>query len=307
MRKAIVLGVLACLLAATGSSQAGLLLYDGFQYTADQKLAEWGDATGSPTDQHNVQYDQYWRYAGLHGRYGDPATVDAPHVAGGSLSVPGMPASTGNSVGFNTYQVATARIGIPGGAITGGTVYWSGMLRVNALNDLTTAAGGLMVGAFNNSTGPQETAPTSLGGLLKIRKDTVDPSAYFIGTAVNTNNTNLVWSPAQAAGDTAFVVVSYTINSGAANDVVKLWVNPNPLDFGAASEPAPTATGTVLAGSEAFAQIASYNLRNVNTVGHPDFQFDELRIGDTWAGVTPEPASLVLLALGVLALRRRRA
>ena len=36
-------------------------------------------------------------------------------------------------------------------------------------------------------------------------------------------------------------------------------------------------------------------------------QVDELRIGTTWASVVPEPATLSLLAFGMLFLRRRRA
>jgi hypothetical protein len=296
---------LVAMLTVAAPSWAGLLLYDGFEYTPDVKLAEWVGTAGSPNDQYNVAYDQYWRYAGLGGKYGGPD--NAPGVVEGTLSVPGMPAGVGNSVKCDITQAGTARIGIPGGAKNTGTMYWSGMLRVNAVNDLTTLPTGLLVAAFNNSTGAQQTSPTSLGSLLKIRKDANDPAKYVIGTGVNNVTANLVFDTAApiSAGQTVFLVASYTYNAGPGNDVARMWINPDPLTFGAAVEPTATLSGGPGANAE-LGQVASFNLRNVNTVGDPDFQFDELRVGDSWASVTPEPASLILLGLGLFALPKRR-
>ncbi len=297
------IAVLVVMLAGASPSWASLLLYDGFEYTAGEALAEWAGTAGSPNDQYNTVFDQYWRYAGLGGKYGGPDA--APPVVEGSLSVAGMPAGVGNSVKPDVTQAGTARIGI-GGAINSGTVYWSGFLRVNAVNNLTTLPTGLLICALNNSTGAQQTAPSALGSLLKIRKDAVDPTKYVIGTGVNNVTANLVFSPtAMAAGETVFIVASYTYNAGTGNDVARMWINPNPLDFGAASAPAVTMSGGPGTGSE-LGQVASFNLRNVNTVGDPDFQFDELRVGDTWASVTPEPTAVFLIGLGLCLLPRRR-
>lgn len=301
--KALVIAISIGALAAANPAWAGLLLYDGFEYTAGQKLAEWGDASGSPTDQYNVAYDQYWRYAGLHGKFGGPN--DAPYVASGTLSAAGLPAGAGNSVGFDQTQVGTARIAIPGGPTNSGTVYWSGLLRVNSVNDLTTNVGGLLVGGFNNSIGAQETAPTAIGGILLIRQ--ASATTYQVGTGANTATASRVFADTpQSAGDTVFVVVSYTYVDGSNNDIATMWVNPDPLSFGGAVAPAASVSGTIGGGSETLTQVASFNLRTVNTVGQPNFQFDELRIGDSWASVTPEPATLILAVVGLAGLTLRR-
>ena len=56
-----------------------------------------------------------------------------------------------------------------------------------------------------------------------------------------------------------------------------------------------------------FTSLISFNFRNVNAVGAPNVQFNELRVGDTWADVTPvlEAGALVLLLVGLGMLSRR--
>jgi hypothetical protein len=307
---AIAMGVLL----AAGQVSADLILYDGFDYTAGQILASWPDPNGvNPSGQCDVQYNQYWRYAGLT----NPTGNNPPNIHSGSLAVPGMPAPVGNSLGFDETQIGSARIAVPTGPITSGTTYWSGFLRVNTIGTLTSAATGLLAGGFNNLSGPQATAPTVFGALLKIRKNASDSTQYFVGTGVNNTTGNLVYatSAPQVEGSTVFVVASYTYNPGTTDDVVKMWINPSSADFGAALPPTATISGALPAGGNELPAIASFDLRTANTVGAPDFQFDELRIGNTWADVTtaPEPATLGLLAVAVgghgvfSGLRRRKA
>ena len=105
-----------------------------------------------------------------------------------------------------------------------------------------------------------------------------------------------------------FVVVSYTRNPETSDDTVNLWLNPNPSTFGAGAAPAPLVSGGLASGSE-LSSIASFIVRNVRDTSGPDpsIVFDELRIGSTWASVTPipEPATLGLLLVGCLLMYAR--
>jgi hypothetical protein len=290
---------------------AALLFYDGFNYTAGEKLAPRNDTTGSPNPgQLNVAYSVNWRYTGAGG-----AVNEAPGVASGTLSYPGLQASTGNSAAHDMTMIGSGRIQVAPAAITSGTVYWSGLLRVNDVNTLTAGPNGMLLGGLNNAVGPG-TLPTVVGAVLRIRNnpDDVSGNSYYIGTGMNSGtgagNVQFDNVNARAEGDTVFVVGSYEIIAGANNDVARMWINPSALDFGAAVAPTPSlvsAPGGSVADSSA--QIFSFNLRNVNTVGAPNVQFDELRVGDDWASVTPaipEPASLSLAFVAAAVTLRRR-
>src|SRR5262249_29775196 len=69
-------------------------------------------------------------------------------------------------------------------------------------------------------------------------------------------------------------------------NAVTLWINPSASTFGAASEPA---TGQLSAntGVDGFA-IDRFNMRqNTATTVPANMQWDELRVGGSWASVTP--------------------
>jgi hypothetical protein len=105
-----------------------------------------------------------------------------------------------------------------------------------------------------------------------------------------------------------FVVGSYEIVPGPTNDIARMWINPDVSTFEAASPPTPTLTSSPGAAiADSSAQIFSFNLRNVNTVGNANIQFDELRVGDDWASVTPlpEPASLGLMLIAAVLMASR--
>ncbi len=265
---------------------AQLLLYDGFNYTPGELLAPTTDVPGSPNPgQLNVDYGLNWRYAGAGGTNTNP-----PSITSGNLSYTGLPASTGNSVAYDTSQIGSSRIAIPGGPYTGtadasATIYWSGLLDVTSVGSLTTGASGMLLAHLNNSTG-NGSLPTVVGGELKIKSD--GAGNYLIGTGVNNNSAALVFSStAYQPNQTNFVVVSYTSVLGASNDVVKMWINPSAASFGAESPPTETLFADTSVSSTELSSIYSLDLRDVNTVGSPTALFDELRIGTTWASVTP--------------------
>jgi hypothetical protein len=310
----VILTLLVCCCAT--QAQATLLVYDGFEYNSGDLLAPTNDTVGSPNPGLlNTAYGVNWRYAGAGG-----ASNKAPGIASTGLIYAGLQAGVGNSVTFNSTQIGSARNSFANQ--TSGTVYWSALLRVNDVNTLTTGTNGMMLGGLNNATGPGP-LPTVVGAVLRIKADASDPTRYFIGTGMNSGTgtgtggaTNVQFestSRVESISAAVFVVGAYTFVAGATNDIAQMWINPDASTFGAGSSPAATLTsapGPAIADSST--QIQSFNLRNVNTVGAPDVQFDELRVGTTWADVTPaavvvpEPAAFLflLVSCGLVAARR---
>ena len=309
----VVLSSTGLFLANTG---AALLFYDGFNYTLPgTPLAPVTDTTASPNPGFlNSAYGWNWRYAGAGG-----AANQAPGIASVGLSYnnvtgySGFQLTAGNSALFDMTQIGSARIQVTPSAISSGTVYWSGLLQVGAVSTLTTAAGGMLLGGLVTSA-DAGTLPGTVGGVLRIRQDSSDSTVYHIGVGMNSGtatgaggaNVQFANSINFTAGQTVFVVASYEFVAGANNDIARMWINPNPADFGLGTPPAATLTaapGVTVADSSA--NVLAFNLRNVNTVGTPTgVLFDELRFGTSWADVmpspVPEPAAAGLLGLGLL-------
>jgi hypothetical protein len=169
---------------------------------------------------------------------------------------------------------------------------------------------GAFIAGFNNSTGTATTSITQAGARLQIRKDLSDATKFNLGVrsdvSASTGTSTIAWDTIQhAVGETIFVVGEYEFNqSSSTDDVSRMWINPDPNDLGAASAPATTLAST--GGDINQLQIQSFFLRALS--GGGTTTIDEIRIDNSWAGVTtvPEPASLGLFALGAMGLLRRR-
>jgi len=222
-----------------------------------------------------------------------------------NLSYPGLAESPGNAVYFGGNSLTTDGIGYteriainppnPDGTrfvLTNGTIFYSLLVRLDDLSGCDLG-GGFACG-FNNDVGPQGGGLTVVCGRLFFREDNNAPPIgdYQMGVARQaiqrlsaTYATNVFF-----VGETNFVVVSYTAIGGPydSNDVARLWINPDPSTFGAVVE--PTATWTNLADNDfsliAATNISSFVLRQGNHFV-PMLTVDDLRIGPTWACVTP--------------------
>ena len=308
MKKLIPALSISCLIASNAG--AAQLLFDPFDYTSGALLAPTDGSAGLYNSTANAGAGDNWYYGGA-----SPNTP--PGIANSGLnftdvSAPGyasLLATTGNSVQYDTTQNASARIQLLPTAVNAGTdvgiYYYSYLLKVNTLDNMTVNLNGLFLASFNNSAGAAATQLSQGSALTRLKVDGTDNSKFDLGIAKTTaTGSGLAYSSGLTVGDTIFVVASYEFTSGANSDIVSMWINPDANSFSTGI--APAADLTASSASIADQNLLSIALRNVNTVGNPAFQLDELRVGTTWADVVPvavpEPASVGVLGLGLLAL-----
>lgn len=215
---------------------------------------------------------------------GDSILVDA-----GSLSYTGLAASTGNKVKFDGggadyYRDFTSQ--------TTGSVFGSFVLNLSSLGSITTAGGYFATLIQSGST-------STFGAPIYVRKGT-GTNTYNIGIATRSANSTIVWATNElAVGTPCFIVFSYDFVSGTLNDVCRLWINTTA--FGAGTEPAADVTSTppVSPGAD-LTSAARILLRQDATGTTPFVEMDEIRIGTTWADVTPGSAATPALTATAL-------
>ena len=306
LRQILMAGVVG---AAASNASAALFLHEEFNYT---------NAPGTVEGQVNQPENQTWVAA-----YATPAPSKI-QVANGNLVMPAaiFPAASGNSakvlgttVGVNNTETSGKAIRLPFGGTpaagvavdSGGTVYYSLALRADAFSFTNTTTGGFFLG-LNNSTGPTTTNPGAAGARLQVRVDPADGTKFNLGIFRNVSATAAAtsWSGPLTVGDTLFVVGSYEAVPGAQNDIARLWINPDSSTFADPSFSPLTTPPTVIDNTTATGTdigIFSVLLRQSPT---PDMSLDELRVGTSWAEVTPVPEPLGLAAVAAAGLLPRR-
>jgi hypothetical protein len=195
------------------------------------------------------------------------------------LSYTGLAASTGNKISYAGAGIEAIKAITP--QVAGSTVYYSLLLNVSSMAGVTDANGGYIAGFAQNTT--------TFGGTLWAKR--VDDTNYNIGVEVRTANAaNTTYnSTSLVAGQTYFIVVAYTFNTGGtADDVAKLWINPVP----GAAEPAATLTDIHTGTDLNMATTANFFFRQDSTAETGALEIDELRIGNTWADVTAPALSV---------------
>jgi hypothetical protein len=301
---------LSVCIAAAYPAHATLLFYDSFNYgPSGTSLGTAGSPTwvknGSSPDP-VVQGSAGLTFPGLQVS-GDTVSLlyDGSGVNGGS----GAPAATDG-----TTLVAN---GTPG--FTTGTFYYSLLMKVTAVqvgagNGFATA-GNLTQGSFmaglqtlTNTAAP--TVGASAAPLLIRSGDGTQFSAtYQLGTSKTATAADRQFYTGQSfnVNDTVFVVLKFNFDS-VNGDSASLFINPTPGN----AEPGAQLTVTAGAALTLNTGIRSFFVRN-NSVEPDALLIDEVRIGDTWAdvtpGVVPEPSTALLTGTGLfwlLALRRFR-
>jgi hypothetical protein len=257
---------------------------NGTAYTVGANVYNQTNAQGVP-----------WLQAG-------PGTGSQITIAADNLTVSGLATSSGHSINVGG-EGTSARFAF-GGAITSGTVYFSFALRLTDVSAVTTS--GIFWAGFNNSLGSQSTTPTTVSTRLITKPS---GAGFQIGLDRNSGQASaFVYDPTvYNLGDTVFVVGAYAINSGTANDVAKLWVNPSSVTFGGA-EPGGNLSFAGTGADITVNSLVIFDRATTSPVGStPVGIVDEVRVGTSWADVTPpdvvpEPASAVCIGLGVLGL-----
>jgi hypothetical protein len=265
---------LACVWATCLASAvfAEPLVYEPFAYSP-----------GTLLGQANTTTDTNWLLAGT--------GTTAINVASGNLvPPPGLASALGNLLtitGIGDSSGASNRLAFAstGGAVAPpATVYFSFLLRVDDLTGSTNTTGGFFIGLNNTGNVSQSNNVGTVAARLQMRIDPNDGTKYNLGIFNNRNAmaASESWSSTPLnVGETLFIVGACALNEGLSNDVSSLWINPG--NFGAATAPQPTVSDLTFATND-LAQVASIIVRQSPA---PHLTLDELRVGVTWADVTP--------------------
>lgn len=302
------------------SARGDLLLYEPFDYGLGSSLVAQSNIYISP--------NQTWNLTGTTNGSLGPTIVQGDATDNlDSLSVPGLAPSIGYAVtprSGDTKDTASPRIAFADGTViakntadpsqtAGTTVYYSLMLRVDTSssdvgNTGTVGVGGsgtadnqgIFIAGFNNNTTTQTPPLTGVAAALTMHQNPINSDTFSLGL---TNNVNGTANNAQlrtfdddimlGKGSTIFIVAGYTFGNGnVTTDSANLWINPA---IGTFSQLAPVTppdftVTTNFTGINPY-QIASFFLRD-NSFDPSLMTIDEVRVGTTWADVTPRDPSI---------------
>ena len=226
----------------------------------------------------------------------DNATV-TPN--GDAYPWPGLAGNDPQEVACNS---ANTGVGLPlgtGGSISSGTVYFSMVCNVDQGSTITQIGNDFFCGFGTGTPG----SPAYNAGIYiqAPGDDTYIPGVFKASggkTALDATpgTGNGAWSGIHLhRGQIIFVVCRLTINPGAANDTCDLWIDPSPFTFYASEANLPTPDVAGVGGSAAdVGNVDFFWIKN--TVAPASRRFTDLRIGTTWASVTPPAPPTLSLA-----------
>ena len=260
------------LLLIAGTVSYGQVLYEDFNYTVPGNVGGNSTATSDAVGANN--------WATHSNTLNNSGKID---LVTGSLSYTGLLASTGNKIllpGDNVTVPRDINRALPTPS-TGNVQYFS--LLINVIDNTQISATASSNGYFMSFGASAGTSVTSLGARLGIISTNSGANFRFnisnisTGTITYTDNgTDLSF------GTTYFLVVKY--DRFTSPTVATLWVNPTP------GETESVSTITNSSGTSTFTSFTSITLRNSSAT--PKAHIDEIRVGETWASVTPvEPTA----------------
>jgi hypothetical protein len=238
-----------------------LILYEPFNYTN----------IGGPVSSNNPAN---WTYGG--------SPPNDLSVVNTNLSYPGLAPALGYSVTNGADGLGVRRLF--GTSVNTGTLYFSALFRISNLgygvwNGASSYAGALC--ATDNTS-------FKLGVMVKSNS----ASGYVFGVQKSgTGATTTFDATEHHAGETVFLVGKYDFT--VSPNSVTLWIDPAASTFGAPADPA---SGFISAttGTDGYI-LDRFNMRQNTASSVPAaMQWDELRIGTSWAVVTPPPSPPLL-------------
>ena len=179
-------------------------------------------------------------------------------IAAGNLNYSSL-TGFGNSISFDGSGADPVVDFTP---TNSGKIYSSFMLKIDALDAAATDG---YIGMLRSDTGDY---------VSRLWISPLSATTYSIG--VSNSGLTEISSDVHNIGDTVFIVFNYDLD----NDTVSAWTNPA---LGVAE---PTASATEASASSGNT-ITQFLLRQDSTTETPTLIIDELRIGTTWADVTP--------------------
>lgn len=207
-------------------------------------------------------------------------TGDSILIDNGSLSYTGLSASTGNKIKFDNAGTDYYRIFANQ---TTGTIYSSFILNVSALGTMNTT-GSYFAGFI-------QSASTSLYGATVWTRLSTTAGKYNVGISTRSNSA-ISWLANDLDPATPnFIVFAYVFNPGAGDDVAKIWLNTTAIG---STEPA--AGATAVAGTD-LTSVERFLLRQATNTTTPFIEMDEIRVGTTWASVTPSSVATPSLTI----------
>jgi pectate lyase len=192
-------------------------------------------------------------------------------VAGGNLTFAGLlsPTNTGNLANLLGTAGGSSARSFAASPVTSGSVYFSFLIQTVGAPGTSGYLTGLLPGGTTSPAGSSDAlavyfSASGNGYLLGIHKGS-GGSTVNAATVLTTNVTQ-------------FVVVKYTFGAGTGDDTVSLYLNPVP---GSAE---PVADASQAGGTDA---ASLQNIYLKSSSGYGAWNFDTLRVGTTWADVTP--------------------
>jgi|GEM_PF-4920717 len=222
---------------------------------------------------------------------GTTGTID---IVDGNLEYVGLQASTGKKI-YIPGANSTGRDVNAAVSVAGDVAYFSALINVVDNSQLGTAYDYFM--HFGQTDGASVTV---FGARLGAKLVTGSTTEYQLGI-LNTSGGTVAytdWTSTLAYGTTYLVVVK--LDKSTSPITTKLWVNPATLG---GAEPAGSVTNT--SGTNTFTAIKSICIRNGysgTTSGTPKAHIDEIRVGTTFAEVTPVGSTDPTLNVSVTSL-----